>query len=147
MSDERLQELGLPRREFLKKAAVGAFAAPLIVSFGLAGTAEAAPTCYPNQTFSNQTYTVFHELTTIAFYVWEGEQESLVSSRIGQQLRSKYLTVAADVLDDNTRDFCRRLADLQRLITQQSGRAIDPGFASDRLAEINSLQSAYCQCD
>src|SRR5262249_25368230 len=70
MSDERLDELSLPRRRFLKKAAA-ALAAPAVVSFFLDGVAEAHERhwlgnqthpnqtepnqCHPNQTQPNQT--------------------------------------------------------------------------------------------
>jgi len=49
MSDERMEELGLPRRAFMKRAAAG-FIAPVIVSFGLEGVADAHTRYYyPNQ--------------------------------------------------------------------------------------------------
>lgn len=146
MSDERLQELGLPRREFLKRAAIGAFTAPVIVSFGLAGTAEAAATCYPNQTFANQTHTLFVDLTNATYTVWQYEQVNGIDHVFARQLRSRYLRVAETVLDDDPHGFCNGLSDLQRLITRQSGRKINPTYASDLLLLINSLQSAYCQC-
>jgi hypothetical protein len=50
-----MKELGLPRREFLKKATAVAFAAPVIVSFALDGIAE-ADQCLPNQGIPNQTF-------------------------------------------------------------------------------------------
>jgi hypothetical protein len=56
MSDERLQQLGIPRRKFLKSTAAAAFVAPVVVSFGLDGIAEAHPHSFPNQTFGNQTF-------------------------------------------------------------------------------------------
>jgi hypothetical protein len=64
MSTERLDELGVPRRAFLKKAGVAVLAAPLIVSFGMdaiaegsAPAAQSAPNqCFPNQTFANQLF-------------------------------------------------------------------------------------------
>ena len=147
MSDERLQELGLPRREFLKRAAaVGAFAAPVIVSFGFSGTAEAAPYCFPNQTFSNQTHTLFSELTNAAYIVWEGEQESLVQANLARSLRGTFLRAAGDVLDGNPRDFCRTLSQLQSTLTQQSGRGIDPTLASELLSTVNTLFGSYCSC-
>ena len=57
MSEERMDELGLPRRAFMKRAAAAVFAAPVIVSFGLDGVAEAHGRhhCHPNQTYPNQT--------------------------------------------------------------------------------------------
>jgi hypothetical protein len=56
MSDERLQQLGIPRRKFLKSTAAAAFVAPVVVSFGLDGIAEAHGHSFPNQTFGNQTF-------------------------------------------------------------------------------------------
>jgi hypothetical protein len=50
MSDARLNELGIPRRGFLKKAGTVAFVAPVIVSFGMDGIAEAGGGANPNQT-------------------------------------------------------------------------------------------------
>ena len=76
MSDERIEELGLPRRAFLKRAAAAAFAAPVVVSFALDGVAEAHQSVpnqtqpnqscpnqsHPNQTWANQTFpNQFHE--------------------------------------------------------------------------------------
>jgi hypothetical protein len=60
MSDERLEELGLERRAFLKKAMVAGFVAPVIASFAFEGTAVAdSQFCgnqhtYPNQVHSGQ---------------------------------------------------------------------------------------------
>lgn len=56
MSDERLQQLGIPRRKFLKSTAAAAFVAPVVVSFGLDGIAEAHQHPFPNQTVGNQTF-------------------------------------------------------------------------------------------
>jgi hypothetical protein len=57
MSEQRLRELGIPRRGFLKRAGTIAFVAPVVVSFGLDGIAEGQNSprvlnpnqCYPNQ--------------------------------------------------------------------------------------------------
>jgi hypothetical protein len=58
MSDERLQQLGIPRRSFLKRATTAAFVAPVVVSFGFDGIAEAggraAGIYNPNQCYPNQ---------------------------------------------------------------------------------------------
>jgi hypothetical protein len=58
MSDERLRQLGIPRRGFLKRAGTVAFVAPVVVSFGLDGVAEAGSSLpnqiNPNQCFPNQ---------------------------------------------------------------------------------------------
>jgi hypothetical protein len=56
MSEERMEQLGVPRRTFLKKAAAAAFVAPVVVSFALDGVAEAhSRQSYPNQALANQT--------------------------------------------------------------------------------------------
>ena len=56
MSDERLEELGLQRRAFLKKATLAGFVAPVVVSFAFEGTAAAhrGSHSFPNQSFPNQ---------------------------------------------------------------------------------------------
>jgi hypothetical protein len=60
MSTDRFEELGLPRRAFLKKAAGAALIAPAIVSFGMDLVAEgpnvAAAQSSPNQSCPNQSY-------------------------------------------------------------------------------------------
>jgi hypothetical protein len=60
MSEERLEKLGIPRRSFLKRLGAAAFIAPVVVSFGLDGIAEADTSfpnqCLPNQVFPNQCF-------------------------------------------------------------------------------------------
>jgi hypothetical protein len=53
MSDERFEELAIPRRKFLKGIVGGAFAAPVVVSFALDGVAEAKGPQFPNQVFDH----------------------------------------------------------------------------------------------
>jgi hypothetical protein len=55
MGDEQLAALGLPRREFLKKAVAAAFVAPVIVSFAIDAIAEAEQSL-PNQSCPNQSF-------------------------------------------------------------------------------------------
>jgi hypothetical protein len=59
MSEQRWDELGVTRGHFLKRLVVGAFVAPVVVSFGLDGVASATvgQQC-ANQTMSNQTVTI-----------------------------------------------------------------------------------------
>ena len=73
MSTERLDELGVPRRAFLKKAAAAAIAAPVIVSFGMdaiaegstrKGKAQIANQTYPNQCYANSSYEYDDEIVT-----------------------------------------------------------------------------------
>jgi hypothetical protein len=56
MGDERLDELGIPRRSFLKRAGAAAFVAPVVVSFGLEGMAQAHASSFRNQSCGNQTF-------------------------------------------------------------------------------------------
>jgi hypothetical protein len=86
MSTERLEELGVPRRAFLKKAGAAALAAPLIVSFGMDAIAEASPTaqslpnqCYANQIFANQALYPGQPLWDILTRLFD----DLFASRIG----------------------------------------------------------------
>jgi hypothetical protein len=78
MSDERLHQLGIPRRRFLKGTAAAAFVSPLVVSFGLDGSAEALPggpmpnQFCANQTISNQFYELDHDLTMIIYWALIG---------------------------------------------------------------------------
>jgi hypothetical protein len=53
MGEERMDELGVTRRSFLKRVGAAAFVAPVVVSFGMDGIAE-AHSSFPNQTFGNQ---------------------------------------------------------------------------------------------
>jgi hypothetical protein len=147
MSDERMQELGLPRREFLKRAAVGVFAAPLIVSFGFSGTAEAAAACLPNQTFSNQTHSLFTELMNTVWSIWVAQNDdSLVEPAFGNNLRHLYLGVVETIVNDHPKAFCNDLGHLKFEITKQSGRKIDAGYATELLDQINSLRATFCEC-
>jgi hypothetical protein len=147
VSEQRLEELGLPRREFLKRAAVGVFAAPLIVSFGLSGTAEAAAACLPNQAFSNQTHSLFTELTNTTWQIWVAENDdSLVDASFAKNLRRLYLGVVENVLNDSPKAFCSNLSHLKSELTKQSGRKIDADFASELLDQIASLRATYCGC-
>jgi hypothetical protein len=57
MTQERLNELGIPRRSFLKKSGA-VFVAPVVVSFALDGVAEAQASSMPNQSFPNQSTTL-----------------------------------------------------------------------------------------
>ena len=59
MTEERLQQLGVTRRNFLTKMAAVAFVAPVVVTFGLDGVAPADATPgsrFGNQTFGNQCF-------------------------------------------------------------------------------------------
>lgn len=49
MAGDRLDELGIPRRSFLKKSVGAVFVAPVVVSFALDGVAEARTSALPNQ--------------------------------------------------------------------------------------------------
>jgi hypothetical protein len=88
MSTDRFEELGLPRRAFLKKAAGAALIAPAIASFGMdviaeGSSAAAAPVqtqpnqCFPNQSYPNQAlypgHALWDVLDTILVAVYESQ--------------------------------------------------------------------------
>ena len=122
MSDERLDALGLPRREFLKRAAIGAFAVPAIVSFGLSGTAEAAPGCVPNQTISNQ-ITYGSQLNDLAIYIYYREQQgNFESPGLAKYLRQKVLDAEGKLLDGDLQGFCKAVSDFLWKVRTSSAR-------------------------
>lgn len=113
MSTDRLEELGLPRRAFLKKAAGATLIAPAIVSFGMDVIAEgpsvaAAPAqsqpnqCFPNQSYPNQAlypgHALWDILDTILVAVYESQHglTPAVTTRTADKLAS--LAMQAGIL-------------------------------------------------
>jgi hypothetical protein len=95
MSDERLQKLGIPRRGFLKRAGTVAFAAPVVVSFGLDGIAEAGTSVRnqinPNQCYPNQACPHYDKTIT-------GEHLGEVKITAGQSVLLSTVTVQGPVI-------------------------------------------------
>jgi hypothetical protein len=142
MSNERLDALGLPRREFLKRAAIGAFAVPAIVSFGLFGTAEAATGCFPNQTYANQA----EPINELAIFVWQREEQDLVDSGLAREMRKKLFDTEAKLLDGQLKGACRTLADVRRVLARASSKRIDGNVASYLDSRVANWMSQF-RCD
>ena len=113
MSEERIEELGLRRRGFLKKTAAVAFVAPAIVSFGLDGTAEATPTiivangCYANQAYEAEQYLI--ETIGCLFGL---ESQGSISIQSLYSLSQGLLQAAYDIAGHQPQSACSLLAGL-----------------------------------
>jgi hypothetical protein len=100
MSDERLHELGIPRRRFLKGTAAAAFVSPLVVSFGLDGSAEATPghvianQACPNQGVTNQFATLDALLTEMILVALIALRACEIPASYAAELAQRTLDVA-----------------------------------------------------
>ena len=141
MSDEQLEALGLPRREFLKKAAVSAFAVPVVVSFGLEGIAEASPTqCAPNQTFSNQFFILSQRIS-------HAEASGLIApAGIAMSLLSKLTSAHQQAVTGDFADAAATLQALENELSAQSGKHIDSMFAGELTQRVEALKNALEPC-
>lgn len=126
MSEDRLRELGIPRRGFLKKTATAAFVAPVVVSFGLDGIAEADTgvfsnqTC-PNQRFGNQLFNdVTHDTSNALLAIYDEVEARALDAGPAYSLASKFVHSAIEALAGNTRSAC---ADLSALSNEVAGLA------------------------
>lgn len=118
VSDEQFQELRIPRRKFLKRAAVGAFVAPVVVSFGLEGVAEASSgrhfgnqTC-ANQTFPNQFFQVEKALLEIIAIVLNALHYGQINRWQGTAITETALAAALLSAEDDCTHVCRLLETL-----------------------------------
>lgn len=139
MSDERLEELGLPRRAFLKKVVAGAFVAPVVVSFGLDGIAEAGPIPFPNQTIPNQ----FVQLIEL---IDQYEENGFIDPRgIATSLRQKVVQAAAAYGSGNNASLCGVLGAIQHELSAQDGQHVQHG-ADRSLSHFVSELQALLNC-
>jgi hypothetical protein len=142
MSDEQLQALGLPRREFLKKAAAGVFVAPVIVSFGLAGTAEAAGAgCFPNQTIANQAARAARatSIGNIVVTVFNREHQGYIDENFAHELRKRLLEAEGDLLDGHYGGCCGLLDKVKGALINQTGKKINASVASELYTQVNTV--------
>jgi hypothetical protein len=136
MSDEQLEALGLPRRAFLKKAAVSVFVAPVVVSFGLDGIAEASPTqCAPNQTFSNQFF-MLSRIITVA-----ESNGAIKPAGIALSLLAKLTTAHEQFLACDFADAAATLQELENELSALSAKHIDPDLANALTFQIDRLKT------
>jgi hypothetical protein len=117
MSEDRMSELGIPRRKFLKGAAATAFVTPAVVSFGLDGIAEA----HPGQHFHNQTHQFCanqafpnqsgaeDDLVNVISLVLVGLTSHELSYGRAHSLSRKALNAALAVAADRCHDLCPKL--------------------------------------
>jgi hypothetical protein len=142
MSDERIRVLGIRRRSFLKQGAAAALAAPVAVSFGLDGIAEARPQTVPKQTFGHPSASLYDaqvELTPMLDWILNALARGLVRRRLASSLAQKLLGALLDVADKNASSACMTLqafvGEVQREKTQ-----LPDGLACDLLARAKRTQ-------
>ncbi|HEV3054928.1 MAG TPA: hypothetical protein VGX45_09760, partial [Solirubrobacteraceae bacterium] len=126
MSEDRLRELGIPRRGFLKKTATAAFVAPVVVSFGLDGIAEADTGSFsnqscPSQVFGNQLLlNVEHDTSNALFAIFEQVESGALDVGPAHSLSAKLVHSAIEALGGNNRASC---GDLSALSDEVAGLA------------------------
>jgi hypothetical protein len=133
MSEDRFEELGIPRRGFLKKTAATAFVAPVVVSFGLDGIAEADTGSFSNQTCGNQTIsnqTFFDVNQALAAVVAAFEGGQITNKGVFKSLVHKLENTDAYIRNDDLSDACTLLASVQSELVAQMGKHIDPSAVS-----------------
>ena len=146
MSDERLDELGLPRRMFLKRtAAAAAFIAPVIVSFGLDSTAEATPgffpnQCRPNQTIANQ-FVVEQELLVVIERVLQALQQDQIDFFRATFLCEQALFAALEIASGRLGGVCPTLSALVNELREES-----PALPEALQAALFAQRVAGCVC-
>jgi hypothetical protein len=136
MTDDRLDAHGLPRREFLKKAAIGAFAAPVIVSFGLGATAEASAASCANQTLANQRAL---QIGTVVVNIWNAQQAGKIGRAFASRLRAELLTAERFILDGYVKYACNQLQLVMRQLSQAPDGSIDPTTESQIFGGVKQV--------
>jgi hypothetical protein len=112
MSEERLRELSIRRRTFLKRGATAVFVAPILVSFGLDGTAEAGPRTVGNESFASSPpplHDAEAELTPMLDWILNALARGRVRRDLASSLVRKLLGVLLDVAEKNTSSACMTL--------------------------------------
>jgi hypothetical protein len=136
VSDERLEQLGIPRRAFLKKLAVGAFVAPAVVTFGLDGIAETA-TAGPGVCFANQAAAESQVLAAISI-VNSAQSSQLVKPAVAKNLINLLDKSEDAIKQHNAKEACQRLWRLQTILVKKSGHGIAPATAQQVSLRVNN---------
>lgn len=148
MSDERLQELGIPRRRFLKRTAAAAFVAPVVVSFGMDGVAEAHYHSFPNQTFPNQTCpnqtfsnqsVAENDLVEMIRAIVNDVQAGMLDFGRAHDLAEKALDAALELAAGHQNGACAKIDELVRETSR-------PGLSSLAPFAIAAQSAAGCAC-
>jgi len=158
MTEERMHELGIQRRPFLKRAIAGAFAAPVVVSFGLDGIAEADSLTIGNQTMGNQfcpnmafgnqnAYQaerfVDAALVNLNFYAATNQVSQGAANSLGDKLQTALGYLRA--LDQS--DACGVLGAFQNELAAQTGKHVSPTAATQLSFLVTEAQSwTGCFC-
>jgi hypothetical protein len=145
MSEDRFQELGIPRRGFLKKTASAAFVAPVVVSFGLDGVAGADTGSFSNQTICNQAFPnqAFHDINEAFHALFVAFDEGQIDNRgVFNSLRHKLENADAYIASGDISDACGLLASLQSELVAQMGKHITPSAVSQISAPVTAAQEA-----
>lgn len=152
MTEERSQELGIPRRKFLKVGAGAAFAAPVIASFGLDGVAESAgrgpvPCQYnANQSASRGMHVIQEHLmpavTIVLQYRWIGTVQADAARRLTDEL----LTAALEIANHNFGLACRTLSDLTNDVQSFVDRGQIPAYLAPQLTSRIAAAQADLGC-
>ena len=126
MGEERLAELGIQRRGFLKKTAAAAFVAPAVVSFGLDGVADASNRniisigsvqCFANQTLGEEVlFELGYIVALTVFMLYCGALQNGNAQLIGNAA-----TQILYALANNSKDVCEKVAQLLSQI-QNAGK-------------------------
>jgi hypothetical protein len=127
MSEDRFAELGIPRRGFLKKTAATAFVAPVVVSFGLDGIAEADTGTFSNQTCGNQTFSN-QQILEIGRAIEQVEAAlhfgQIDNEGVAKSLIHKLVNALAYLESGDVSDTCTLLASVQSELLAQMGKHI-----------------------
>jgi hypothetical protein len=154
MSEDRLRELGIPRRGFLKKTATAAFVAPVVVSFGLDGIAEADTGSFsnqfcPNQVVGNQLLpNIEHDTSNALFAIFEQVEARALDVGPAHSLSAKLVRSAIEALAGNNRASCAELSALsQEVAGLETVGQISPQLASELNQIIRTLEAVEgCGC-
>jgi hypothetical protein len=146
MSDDRLSELGIPRRRFLKNTAAAAFVAPVVVSFGLDAIAEAHTgslpnQCLPNQSFPNQFSRAEHDLVDVIGIVITLVQNGKLGFGPAHSMSEKALKAALQLANDHPKPACAKINALVNEIQRTPNLPLELLHAAQ-----DAQQSAGCSC-
>jgi hypothetical protein len=151
VSDDRFEQLGIPRRKFLKASAAAAFAAPVVVSFGLDGVAEAHgdhghrhsmgnQSC-PNMTFPNQIIAAEDDLVALIGALVMGVQNHDIRFGLANSLSEKALHAALQLADGHDRGACAKIDSLISQLERHFGTS-----SSLTALAVSASSQAGCGC-
>jgi hypothetical protein len=145
MSDERLEQLGIPRRRFLTRTAAAAFVAPVVVSFGLDGVAEAHGHHHPNMTCANMTMpnqvAAEQDLVMLIGRIVMDVQSDMLDFGRANSLAEKALHAALQLASGHDNGACAKIDALVNELTRHP--TSDPMLL---VLATNAQKAAGCGC-